>query len=286
MVIIYSVMAITVLGSLFGLGLALAGKKLAVEKDPMIKAVEDIMPQTNCGACGFPGCAGYAVAIVEAGEEISLCPPGSDALIKRLAALLGKESVDGGEKMIARILCSGDSYNSKQKYSYAGITDCNQAVAMFGGSKTCSYGCVALGSCVRACAFDAIEITPEGAVIVLEDKCTGCTLCVPVCPKDIIEMVPARTQIYNSCSSHDKGGPVKKYCNVGCTACKLCEKACQDDAIHVKDQVAVFDYNKCTECGDCVVVCPTDSIQSWIPYENISDRAKQALADSEAKQAS
>ncbi len=281
MIILWSVLSVALLAWLFGFGLAVAHKKLAVEKDPKIKEVEDSLPQVNCGACGYPGCAGYADAVVVEGVDINLCPPGGDSLIKVLGHILGKEVKETEEKLIARILCSGHLANSRQKYLYNGITDCNQAVNMFGGSKECPHGCVGLGSCVRACPFEAIYITKDLDVIVDEQKCTGCELCVPVCPKDIIKMVPARTKIFNSCSSTDKGGPVKKYCNVGCTACKLCEKACNYDAIHIKDYLAIFDYNKCTECNDCTVVCPTESIQSWIPYADMSDRSKLAL-DEEA----
>ncbi len=278
MLIIWSIVAVGSLALFFGLGLAVAHRKLAVEKNPKIQEVEEILPQANCGACGFPGCAGYAVGLVEENSSIDLCPPGGKKLIKKLAEMLDKDVIEG-ERMIARILCSGDLQTAKQKYHYNGITDCNQAVALFGGSKVCSYGCIGLGSCVRACAFDAIDITKDLNVIINEPKCTGCTLCVPVCPKDIIHMVPAKTRIYNSCSSLDKSGPVKKYCNVGCTACKLCEKACEHDAIKVVNNLAVFTYDNCTECNECTVVCPPDSIKSWIPLEEQSERAKVGLAE-------
>lgn len=278
MLVLFAILSVGTLALIFGLGLAFAHKKLSVEKNPKITEVEDILPQANCGACGYPGCSGYAEGLVDQDISIDLCPPGGKKLIKKLAVILNKEMVTG-ERLIARIHCSGDIQTAKQKYAYNGITDCNQAAMMFGGSKECSYGCVGLGSCVRACAFDAIEIDKNLDVRVIEDKCTGCTLCVPVCPKDIIHMVPARTQIFNSCSSLDKAGPVKKYCNVGCTACKLCERACQFDAIHIKNNLAVFDYEKCTECNDCTVVCPPESIQAWMPEEMKSDRSKKALAD-------
>ncbi len=278
MLIFWAILSVGLLSLLFGLGLALAHRKLAVEKDPKIQEVEDILPQANCGACGYPGCAGYSVGLIVDDVGIDLCPPGGKKLIKKLAVMLDKEVIEG-EPMIARIHCSGDLRTAKQKYNYNGINDCNQAVAMFGGSKVCSYGCVGLGSCVRACAFDAIDITKDLDVIVNEPKCTGCTLCVPVCPKDIIHMEPAKTEIFNSCSSLDKGGPTKKYCNVGCTACKLCEKACEYDAIKVENYLAIFDYEKCTHCNDCTVVCPPESIHAWMPDELKSERSEIALVD-------
>ncbi|MDH4129248.1 MAG: RnfABCDGE type electron transport complex subunit B [Spirochaetota bacterium] len=279
MLIFWTVICVGFLSLIFGLGLALAHKKLAVEKNPLIGLIEGVLPQANCGACGQPGCSGYAVALVSENVEINLCTPGGAKLSKKLASILGKEATEGAERIVARIHCGGNSKTAKQKYVYSGITDCNQAVSMFGGSKECPFGCVGLGSCVRACAFDAIDITSDLEVIVNEAKCTGCGLCVPACPKNIIKMIPAKTRIFNNCSSYDKGGAVKKYCNVGCTACKLCEKACEYDAIHVKDNLAIYDYDKCTECNDCAVVCPTESIRSWIPEEMFSERSRFALAE-------
>ncbi len=279
--IVYAVITVAILGGLLGLCLAVAHSKLAVEKDPRIKALEDILPQANCGACGYPGCSGYAAAIINDDIDISMCPPGGNKVIKKIGSLLGKEVVEG-ETMVAHIFCGGNLKTAKTKYSYLGISDCNQAVSMFGGSKQCSHGCLGLGSCVRACNFDAIYITPELDVVVDKDKCTGCALCEPVCPKNIIRMVPYKARIFNCCSSRDKAGPVKKSCNIGCTACKLCIKACNFEAVSIKDNFAIIDHEKCTECGDCYAVCGPMSIRSSIPLTEMSERAQLALAE-EAK---
>ena len=92
--------------------------------------------------------------------------------------------------------------------------------------------------------------------IVDKDKCTACGACVKECPKGLFKLVPKDKHIHVLCSSKDPAKIVIKVCKVGCTACKLCEKACKFDAIHVTDNLAEIDYTKCTECGMCVKACP------------------------------
>ncbi|HPU64042.1 MAG TPA: 4Fe-4S binding protein, partial [Mobilitalea sp.] len=110
------------------------------------------------------------------------------------------------------------------------------------------------------CAFDAIHIV-DGVAFVDKEKCTACGMCVAECPINIIELVPQKARTYVACSSNDKGKDVKTVCSIGCIGCKLCEKACEYDAIHVNDNLAKIDYGKCTNCGACVKVCPVKVIQ-------------------------
>ena len=133
------------------------------------------------------------------------------------------------------------------------------------GPKECSFGCLGLGTCVRACPFDAIYIDKEIAVVD-EEKCTGCEICVAACPKNIIEMIPISSQVQVMCKSEDKGRDVRKYCTVGCIACKICERACQYDAIKVENNIARIDYDKCVNCMVCAEKCPTKSI--YADFEN------------------
>jgi len=96
--------------------------------------------------------------------------------------------------------------------------------------------------------------------VVIDDKCTGCTLCAPACPKDLIQMVPTGSDVQILCSSTHKGSEVKKVCTVGCIACDICVKVCPYEAITVTAYLAQIDYDKCTDCGLCVAKCPDDTI--------------------------
>lgn len=257
--ILSAIVTLTILALAFGLLLGFAHQKLAVQRDEKVQAIEEVLPNANCGACGLAGCRAYAESIVYNNENITLCSPGGNAVAHKIADIMGME-VEDKEKQVARIHCRGENALTKKKFYYNGILDCNQANSMFDGEKACPYGCLGLGSCVRACAFDAIFINDRGIAEVDEEKCTGCGNCVPVCPKGIITLMPLKTQVYVTCSSHGKAKEIKSYCIVGCTGCKRCVKACNYDAIHVENFLARIDTEKCTNCGDCIQTCPQDAI--------------------------
>jgi electron transport complex protein RnfB len=93
-------------------------------------------------------------------------------------------------------------------------------------------------------------------------KCTSCAKCVAACPRKLIDMVPKGQDVLVACKNHDRGRKAKDVCPIACTACKICEKNCPHDAIHVIDNLSVIDYAKCTNCGICVQKCPQASIIS------------------------
>ena len=135
------------------------------------------------------------------------------------------------------------------------MSDCRAANKLAGGAKSCSFGCLGLGTCVSACQFDAIHIE-NGIAVVDEEKCTACGMCKKVCPKDVIEIMPKDNKVYVKCNSRDTGKVVNAACKVGCIACKICEKNCPFVAISIKDNLAVIDYDKCKSCGICAEKCP------------------------------
>jgi len=257
--IIYSGLSIGGLGLVFGLGLGVAAKVFEVKVDPLIPVVRDALPGANCGACGFAGCDAYAKAVVEEGAEISRCPVGGPDLVVELSKIMGVEPVEVA-KQVAFVKCQGTCTNAKEKYIYDGVMDCKNATFLQGkGSKGCEYGCLGLGSCVKACEFDAIDIV-DGIAVINKDKCVACGQCVLECPKNLIEIIPDDSKVRVACASLDKGKPVKDNCSTGCIACRMCVKACEFDAISVENNIAHIDYDKCTQCGACVEKCPTKAI--------------------------
>ena len=114
---------------------------------------------------------------------------------------------------------------------------------------------------MKSCPFGAIKISKDGLPVVDKDKCKACNKCVEVCPKQLFSLVPQTHTVFVACSSHDTGKDTRAVCSVGCIGCKLCERACKFDAIHVIDNVAVIDYNKCTSCGECIKACPVRVIR-------------------------
>jgi electron transport complex protein RnfB len=238
-----AIITLAALGLIAGIGLGIAAKVFAVYIDPRVEQLEAILPAYNCGACGYAGCSDYAKAVVD-GQEMNLCAPGGGSVVEKVGGIMGA-SVEAQEKMVAYVLCSGTDTLAKKKFLYNGVADCNSANLVAGGDKQCSYGCMGLGSCVAACAFESIVIA-DGIATILPDKCTGCKKCVPACPKDIIKMVPANRAVHVACSSLDKGAVAKKACAVGCIGCKKCAKAVSGDEIVMNDDntLAIVDYSK------------------------------------------
>lgn len=257
--ILYPAVSIGGLGLIFGLGLGVASKKFAVEVNPLIPEVRDSLPGANCGGCGYPGCDGFAKGVVEDNANIDGCPVGGSETTAKLASLLGIEASNSVKK-VAFINCSGSKTVANNKYDYNGILDCHAATNMVGkGFKTCSYGCLGLGSCEKVCAFGAIYLE-DGIAKIDEDLCVACGKCVDACPKTLIDIVPLHKRVRVSCKSQDKGKQAKSACSVGCIGCRLCVKSCEFDAITVSNNIATIDYSLCTQCGKCVEKCPVNAI--------------------------
>lgn len=255
------------LGAAFGGLLAYASKKFEVKNDPRADEINAILPAANCGGCGYPGCMNYAVAVV-GGEKVNLCIVGGPKVAEQVAAIMGVETVDEAERVVARVHCNG-GINARDEFLYQGIQSCKAMNLVSGGPKACKDGCLGCGDCMAACQFSAIKLE-NGVAEIIPSNCTGCQACVKACPKKIISMVPASQNTIVDCMNKEIGAQVKKNCSVACIACKLCEKACRFDAIHVTNNLAAIDYTKCTDCMECYEVCPTGAIQA--------DPAKKVVA--------
>ncbi|MFH0876906.1 MAG: RnfABCDGE type electron transport complex subunit B [Candidatus Omnitrophota bacterium] len=257
-----SILTLTSLGVLFGVSLAYAAKKFHVPMDPTLEKILASLPGANCGACGKAGCMGFAQALMAGELDLHSCAVAAEENKKTIAELLGL-SLEQKTKLVSSLYCCGGN-RCKDKFLYGGMKDCLAASLLLGGQKECKYGCLTYGTCVKACPFDAIEMTGDGYPRVIEEKCTACGVCVNVCPKKLYTLIPFETdkaKIYVACSSRDIGKVVMANCPVGCIACRRCEKACSHGAMQVVDNLARIDYTKCTGCLECAKVCPTKVIK-------------------------
>jgi len=259
MEILIPVITLGVLGFIFGVGLSIASKKLAVKIDPRLEKIHGLLPGANCGACGGAGCFGFAESLLSGKLSPDACKVADEKNKEEIARILGQK-IEKKIKKIAVLHCSAGK-KVKNKYIYTGIKDCVAANALMRGPKACPFGCIGFGTCVAACPFGALSMSSEGLPVVDSSKCKACNKCVAACPKKLFTLTAVNTPVFVGCSSHDSGKDTKTACPVGCIACRLCEKACKFDAIHVTDNVAVIDYQKCTSCKECVKVCPCKIIQ-------------------------
>ncbi|AZG73120.1 electron transport complex subunit RsxB [Shewanella livingstonensis] len=167
--IFIAVAVLTLLALVFGVILGFASKKFKVEGNPIIDQVETLLPQTQCGQCGYPGCRPYAEAIAN-GDKINKCPPGGTATMEKIAELMGVEPEALGEEAQANV----------KKVAYIREDEC--------------IGCT---KCIQACPVDAILGAGKLMHTVIAKDCTGCDLCVEPCPVDCIDMIPVETTIQN-----------------------------------------------------------------------------------------
>ncbi len=260
--IIFAIVSIGGLGIVFGAILGYASKIFAVDEDPRIGQVLECLPGANCGGCGYPGCGGLAAAIVAGTAPVNACAVGGSTSANAIAEVMGVVAEEK-EPTTAFVKCGGTCEKAQNKYDYDGIDDCVMASQLAGASaKACAYGCMGLGSCVKACQFGAIKIE-NGVAVVDPEICVSCGKCVATCPKHIIEIVPKKKKVKVQCSSKDMGKAVMSVCSAGCIGCKICEKTCKFDAIHVIDNIAVIDYSKCKNCGMCANKCPKKVITGY-----------------------
>ena len=267
----YALLTMGLLGILFGVGLYIASRVFHVVEDPRVESVTETLPGANCGGCGFAGCGGLATAIVHGSAPADACPVCNSCQLLQIAEIMGVE-LEQGVRKVAIVHCAGRTV--ADRFQYSGPPTCAASNLLIGGQKECPYGCLNFGDCVRACQFDALHLV-DGIPKVDEERCTACGKCVEACPRSLIDLQPVDKHVHVRCRSFDKGGAVRKYCEVGCIGCKKCEKECPFDAIHVSDFLAQIDYVKCVSCGKCVKVCPMHTIDN-LRVERKRRAAKEA----------
>lgn len=243
--------------------IAVANAKLAVEEDPRLEQVTEMLPGNNCGACGMPGCRAFAEKVISGEIQPSGCTPGGPDTASRVAALLGIEA-GVAEKKVARLLCAGGRNVALQRVEYAGYKACRSAAVAGGGAKGCRYGCLGFGDCEVVCDFDAITMNAEGLPVVDFEKCTACGDCVRICPKDLFEIVPAEQHLLVQCKSALKDDEVVAWCKVGCTACGRCAADAPQGVLTMKQNLPVLNRELLhMQSPEAVLRCPTGAIV-WI----------------------
>ncbi|MGE5482888.1 MAG: RnfABCDGE type electron transport complex subunit B [Bacteroidota bacterium] len=261
--IVAAALSMGILAVLFALLLVWASRRFAVKEDPRVEMLANMLPQANCGACGFSGCSGFARAAVEGKAPADGCKAGGPTVATRVAQLLGVQ-VTAGNRQVAHVFCNGTLALAKRTGEYRGLQDCRAAQLVSGGGKACTYGCLGFGTCVTVCPFGALTMGPDGLPIVDKEKCTGCGLCVQACPRGVIQLVDYNQRTFVNCVSPAPGKLVRQVCQGGCISCSICERTCEHDAIHVTDNLAAVDPALCVNCGRCAAKCPTHVIECHV----------------------
>ena len=155
-----AVITITVIALIAGVGLSFASRRLPSSDGDLVEQVNDLLPQTQCAQCGYPGCRPYAAAIVDGEAAINICPPGGEDTVRRLAELLGRDSIVLAETVLPAVAVIDEAL------------------------------CIGCTHCRNACPVDAIVGAHQLMHTIIESECTGCELCVAPCPVDCISMRP------------------------------------------------------------------------------------------------
>ncbi|ADO48456.1 electron transport complex subunit RsxB [[Enterobacter] lignolyticus] len=162
-----AVIAISLLGLIFGGILGYASRRFAVEDDPVVEKIDELLPQSQCGQCGYPGCRPYAEAVGCQGEKINRCAPGGEAVMLKIAALLNVDPQPA------------DDEASQEPVRMLAVID--------------EPNCIGCTKCIQACPVDAIVGATRAMHTVVSDLCTGCNLCVAPCPTQCITLLPVKT---------------------------------------------------------------------------------------------
>jgi electron transport complex protein RnfB len=262
------------LGLFFGLLIAIVNKKFRVKEDPRITEVEELLPSTNCGACGLPGCRAFAEAVVSGEQQPSACTVIGQEDMQDIARYLG---VDVGEsnKKVARLLCAGGNNEAVQNSDYSGYETCKAAASVAGGGKACSWGCLGLADCEDSCLLDAIYMNENALPVVIPELCTACNDCVVACPKDLFELMPIDQKLIVQCKNLLNGDAAEDLCSAACNSCNKCVADAEPSVIQIINNLAVINYDK-NELTDpkATLRCPTKAIV-WVEGQQFVEKSSK-----------
>lgn len=268
----YIYISVIVLGTIAIVSAAIlyiCSKKFAIVEDNRIGEVQSLLPQANCGGCGYAGCSGLAAALVKAADNGSIdglqCPVGGSVVMAQIADVLGMTATVT-EPKVAVVRCGGTCDSRPKTLQYDGLRTCATINMSGTGETACGYGCLGEGDCASVCNFDAIKVNPlTGIAEVNENKCGACGACVAACPRHVIELRnkgPKGRRVYVDCMNKDKGAAATKACSASCIGCGRCEKECNFGAITVSSNLAYIDYSKCKMCRKCEKACVRHAIKA------------------------
>jgi Na+-translocating ferredoxin:NAD+ oxidoreductase RNF subunit RnfB len=262
------------LGILFGSVLAVSYRFLRVEEDPRLEEVEEMLPGTNCGACGEPGCHAFALRLTAGETSPSSCTVSGAEDVAEIAAFLGVEAGQR-DKLVARLHCAGGRAQALQIAEYEGFESCAAAAVLAGGGKGCSWGCLGLADCDRACTFDAIQMNPNGLPVVDVDLCTACNDCVEVCPRDLFELLPLSRPLLVQCRIPLAGDDARALCSAACDGCERCAQDAPDGMVTMIGSLPIVDYARDDLAGrDATYRCPTRAIR-WVPGNQFDESSSE-----------
>jgi len=241
--------------------LVVANKKLYVFEDPRIDQVDGILPGSNCGACGLPGCRAFAEAVVAGTVTPGGCTAATEESRDNIAEYLGVD-VGGEEKQVARLACAGGTNVARQRAAYVGIANCRGANLVAGGGKGCAWGCLGYGDCMEVCGdFKAIVMNEFGLPVVDESLCTACNKCVEICPTDLFSLQPISNRLWVACKNESFGDDAENECAVACNACAKCVADAPKGLIEMINNLAVVDHSKQYLANKQIIQrCPTGAI--------------------------
>ncbi len=245
--------------------LAFADKKFYVYEDPRIDEVEALLPKANCGACGCTGCRSFAERAVEGHIAPGKCTVNSAENIVLIAELL-KVEAGGDEKRVARLACAGGQNVARQRAYYEGLESCRAAALVSGGGKGCSWGCLGLADCERACNFKAIDMNEFGLPVVSEALCTACGDCVAACPKGLFTLHEVSHRLWVACKNLLNGDAAEAKCGSPARPAGAAEADAPAGLVKVIafNNLAVVDYSKNKLATTAPTErCPTGAIV-WI----------------------
>jgi len=275
--ILLPILFMSALGLTLSAVLSLANRRLYVFEDPEIDTVAQMLPGTNCGACGEPGCRAFAQALIKHSKAPNQCTVSSELQATSIADYLGVGLADV-EKQVARLACAGGRHVARQLTHYTEEASCRSAALVAGGGKSCSWGCLGLGDCASHCEFGAISMNEFSLPVVDVDRCTACGDCVEVCPKDLFELVPLSRHLWVACKNLLADEAASAECEVACTGCGLCAADAPGLITIVQNLARVDPALIARENPVAIERCPTGAIV-WLEKSKIQKgyRAKKIL---------